>query len=98
MGSDTTEKQELDPVILKNADLVVADSIEQCMLRGEIFQATKAGEIEIDKAVELGNVISGSVQGRVSDDQVSVADLTGVAVQDINIASAVFRAFQKSGG
>jgi len=97
MGSDTTEKQELDPVILKNADLIVADSIEQCMLRGEIFQATKAGEIKIEKAVELGNVISGSMQGRVSDEQVSVADLTGVAVQDINIASAVYRAFKESG-
>jgi len=97
MGSDTTEKQELDPVILKNADLVVADSIEQCMVRGEIFQAMKAGELEKEKVVELGNVISGAVQGRISPDQVSVADLTGVAVQDINIASAVFTAFQEEG-
>jgi len=92
-----TEKQELDPVILKNADLVVADSIEQCKVRGEIFQAMKAGEIATKKAVELGNVISGAVQGRISQDQVSVADLTGVAVQDINIASAVYKAFKDPG-
>jgi ornithine cyclodeaminase len=98
MGSDTTEKQELDPVILKNADVVVADSIDQCMERGEIFKAMGAGELKKEKVVELGNVISGRATGRSSQDQVSVADLTGVAVQDINIASAVFRAFKETAG
>lgn len=96
MGSDTTEKQELDSLILKNADLVVADSIEQCMERGEIFKAIGAGVFNKDRVVELGNVISGADQGRISQDQVSVADLTGVAVQDINIASVVFRAYKNS--
>jgi len=38
IGSDTAEKQELNPIILKNADIVVADSIEQCMSRGEMFK------------------------------------------------------------
>ncbi len=93
MGSDTTEKQELDPVILKNADLVVADSIQQCMARGEIYKAMKAGQLEKQKVVELGHIISGASQGRVSQDQITVADLTGVAVQDIIIASAVYGAF-----
>jgi ornithine cyclodeaminase len=96
MGSDTTEKQEVDPLILKNADLVVADSIEQCMVRGEIFKAMEAGQLEKQDVVELGQIISGAVQGRVSQDQITITDLTGVAVQDINIASAVYRAFIKS--
>ena len=96
MGSDTTEKQEVDPLILKNADLVVADSIEQCMVRGEIFKAMEAGQLEKNDVVELGQIISGAVQGRVSQDQITIADLTGVAVQDINSASAVYRAFIKS--
>ena len=92
MGSDTTEKQELDPLILKGADLVVADSIVQCMERGEIYQAIKAGQIGREKVIELGHIISGSARGRTSDEQISIADLTGVAVQDIKIASAVFNA------
>lgn len=91
MGSDTPEKQELDPGILKKADLVVADSILQCLLRGEIFKALEAGAIMQDDLVELGNIISGSVPGRTSDDQITVADLTGVAVQDIKIAAAVYQ-------
>jgi ornithine cyclodeaminase len=92
MGSDTPEKQELDPDILKKADLVVADSIPQCLLRGEIFKAIRAGVIREEELAELGSVISRSVTGRTSDNQISVADLTGVAVQDIKIATAVYQA------
>jgi ornithine cyclodeaminase len=91
VGSDTMEKQEVDASVLKKADIVVADSIEQCMKRGEIFQAIKASAIKKDKVIELGHIISGFVKGRTSDNQLSIADLTGVAVQDIKIASAVYR-------
>lgn len=90
VGSDTTDKQELDPTILKDADLVVADSIKQCMERGEIFKALEAGLLKKENLVELGHIISGSAEGRTSDQQLTVADLTGVAVQDLKIASAVF--------
>jgi ornithine cyclodeaminase len=57
MGSDTLEKQELDPKILQTADIVVADSIEQCLLRGEIHKALEAGLLNKEDIFELGNVI-----------------------------------------
>jgi ornithine cyclodeaminase len=90
VGSDTAQKQELDPAILGRADLVVADSIKQCLERGEIHQALKAGTIADSDVVELGYIISGQYPGRSSDEQITVADLTGVAVQDIKIAEAVY--------
>ncbi len=92
VGSDTPDKQELDSEILVRADVVVADSRAQCRLRGEIHKALEAGRITEDKCVELGDVISRKATGRTSDGQITVADLTGVAVQDIEIAVAVFRA------
>jgi ornithine cyclodeaminase len=92
VGSDTPDKQELDSEILVRADVVVADSISQCRLRGEIHKALEAGKIKEDRCVELGAVIAGREKGRTSDSQITVVDLTGVAVQDIQIASAVFRA------
>jgi ornithine cyclodeaminase len=94
MGSDTPEKIELDPKILQKADIVVADSISQCLLRGEIHQALKAGVLEKERVVELGNVIAQPELRRTSEDQITVADLTGVAVQDIQIAKAVFHALE----
>jgi ornithine cyclodeaminase len=91
VGSDTPSKQELDARILARADLVVADSIPQCLERGEIHQAIKSGLLTKDRLVELGHVISGEVPGRSDEVQITVADLTGVAVQDIGIASAVVK-------
>ena len=92
VGSDTPQKQELDSEILKRADLAVADSIPQCLGRGEIYQAIKSNHISEENLAELGNIISGNAEGRTSDEQITVADLTGVAVQDMMIAKAVFTA------
>lgn len=92
LGSDIPEKIELDPHVLAKADVVVADSLLQSRTRGEISQARRAGLIGDEQIVEIGDVIAGRAEGRTSDEQVTVADLTGVAVQDIQISKAVFSA------
>ncbi len=92
VGSDTPEKIELDPAILQKADLIVADSIEQCLIRGEIYQALKANLINKHNLLELGNIIANPNLSRKSDDQITIADLTGVAVQDVQITKAVYQA------
>jgi len=92
MGSDDHGKQELDARLLGKADLVVADSVSQCVDHGECFHAIKAGVIREDAIRELGHVIRDPKLGRTHDDQVTVADLTGVAIQDIQIAKMVCHA------
>ncbi len=91
MGSDTPEKNELDPALLAKAR-VVADSVSQCVTRGELHHAVARGLVAEADVVELGAVIAGDAIGRAREDQITVADLTGVAVQDIKIAQAVFAA------
>ena len=93
MGSDTREKNELEPAILRKADLVVADSIEQCRLRGEIHHALETGVLQEGDVRELGKVIVDSALQRTDDSQITVADLTGVAVQDVQISKAVYEVF-----
>jgi ornithine cyclodeaminase len=95
VGSDTAAKQELETGILARADVIVADSRAQCRERGEIHHALEAGAVAEDRVVELGDVIAGHAAGRTADDQITVADLTGVAVQDIAIAAAVFEALHR---
>ena len=90
MGSDTSEKQELDSAILKKADRVIVDSIPQSLLRGEVFKALEAGAIKKENLVELGTAISDRKFQRQSDEEITVVDLTGVAVQDIQISKAVW--------
>jgi len=89
MGSDTSEKQELDHNIFGLADIVVSDSIDQSQQRGEIFHARNAGILDYKKIVELGQAIEDKTLQRTSEDQVTIADLTGVAVQDIQISKII---------
>lgn len=90
VGSDTKGKQELESTILDKAGLVVADSLSQCVDHGETHYAVKEGLIEEEDVVELGRIIEEG-KGRSDDDQITVADLTGVAVQDIQIARLVYK-------
>jgi len=90
VGSDTEDKQELDSEILKMADIVISDSIPQSKSRGEIFRATKNETLNTDKVIELGHAIQDKKLQRTNEHQISVTDLTGVAVQDIMIAKAIY--------
>ncbi len=91
MGSDDHGKQELEAEVLGKADLVVADSVSQCVDHGECFGAVQGGHIAANSILELGNVIKDRGVGRTNEDQITVADLTGVAIQDIQIAKMVAR-------
>ena len=98
VGSDTAEKQELDPAILARADRVVVDSLAQSELRGEAYRAVKAGALGRGRLVELGRLVGDESLRRGSAAEITVADLTGVAVQDIQIAKAVWLAVRPSAG
>ena len=92
MGSDDHGKQELDADLLGKADLVVADSISQCVDHGECHFGVKQGTLDESHIIELGAIIKEPAAGRASDEQITIADLTGVAIQDIQIAKLVDRA------
>lgn len=86
MGSDDHGKQELDAALLGKADIVVADSISQCVDHGECFHAVQDNTISEAEIVELGTVIGDPAKGRDNDKQITIADLTGIAIQDIQVA------------
>lgn len=90
IGSDSPEKNEIDHQIFKMTDLIVADSISQCLERGEISHGIRGGSIEQKNIKELGSLIKSKSDYHCQSNQITFADLTGVAVQDIQIAKAVF--------
>jgi alanine dehydrogenase len=82
LGADLEGEQELDPRILQRARIFV-DDIRQCRTDGEINVALREDLMsEADVAGEIGKVICGELEGRQSDDQVTVFDSTGIALQD----------------
>ena len=90
IGSDTPEKRELDPEILNIANAVVVDSISQCLERGETKKALDKNLIKEKNLIELGEIIDSNKKIRRNNEEITVADLTGVAVQDIMITNAVY--------
>jgi len=91
VGADAPGKQELDAKLFARAEVVVADSIAQCADHGDLAPALAHGDIALDRVRELGAVLADPKLGRTGEEQISIADLTGVAVQDIVIASHVMR-------
>ena len=96
IGADAQGKQELDPNIFTKATVRVVDSVSQCVDHGDTSHAIKAGLIDEGKLVELGTVIKNSELGRANQEQITVADLTGVAVQDIQIVTLAYKSLLSS--
>ncbi len=79
VGSDGPGKQELDPAILRHADLLLVDSRRQCERLGELQHAP---EQSLRAAEFTGQPLDG---GRLS-----VADFTGLGAEDLYIAESVY--------
>lgn len=94
VGSDRPGKQELDSSILKLADRIVVDSRAQCFNYGETFCALQAGMISKSRVDEIGEIIAGKKQKRISEDEITIADLTGLGVQDLEIALGFWEALK----
>ena len=91
MGSDFSEKQELEAALLGRADLVVADHPPVAAANGEVHHALEAGAIEHDQVIALGAIVTGDAGGRTAATQITIADLCGVGVQDAAVAAEVMR-------
>jgi ornithine cyclodeaminase len=87
LGADAPGKRELDPAILARARVVV-DSRAQCIDHGEAGWAVRAGLIDPASLLELGALLTAPITFAAED--IVVADLTGVAVQDVEIAKSVW--------
>ncbi len=92
VGADAPGKQELDPALVASADRLIVDSIRQCSHYGEVAHAVRAGLIDEQRLGELGHLLQGHIPGRSDEREVTLADLTGVAVQDAQIARCVLQA------
>ena len=90
VGTGSPEKIELEPGLLRRADKLVADRVSQTERYGNLHHAMAAGVVTRDKVyAELGDLAAGRLPGRESAGEITVADLTGVGVQDAAIAQAV---------
>ncbi len=87
MGADGPGKAEIAVEELARVR-VFCDDWEQASHNGELVHALEAGKLAREDVTELGAVLAGDAEGRRSDDEATVFDSTGLAIQDLAIALA----------
>jgi ornithine cyclodeaminase/alanine dehydrogenase-like protein (mu-crystallin family) len=87
MGADGPGKAEIAVGELARGH-VFCDDWEQASHNGELAHAVEAGKITRDEATQLGDVLAGTAPGRRSQEEITIFDSTGLAIQDLAIALA----------
>ena len=87
MGADGPGKAEVAVEELARAS-VFCDDWEQASHGGELAAGVAAGVLRRDDVTQLGDVLAGDSRGRTGDDEITLFDSTGLAIQDLAIARA----------
>jgi len=90
MGADNPGKQELEAALFPRAAVIMVDDHGQCVHHGDLGHAVRGGLVPEDADIALGAVLAGDKPGRLSDDDITIVDLTGIAAEDMAVAGLVW--------
>jgi ornithine cyclodeaminase/alanine dehydrogenase len=91
IGTDQRGKQELEPEIFRDAK-IVTDSTDQCIEKGETWHPLDKKIIARDRIhAEIGEILLGRKPGRERDDEITIFDSTGMAIQDSTTSAKIYR-------
>jgi len=91
VGADSENKQEIEETLMA-ASAVVVDLLPQAALIGDLHHAVARGLMRAeDVRAELGAVVAGRAVGRESPEEITIFDSTGIALQDLAAAVAVYQ-------
>ena len=97
-GGNHWMRREIDEATVTQADLIVVDDLDQAKLEcGDLMWPEARGSFRWDMAHELQEVVAGRVQGRPSEDAITLFESMGVALEDIAAAQLVYRKAKEQG-
>jgi len=89
LGADAHGKQEVELEAIERCRLF-CDEWEQASAGGELSNGVRAGQVRREDVTQLGDVLTGSAEGRRSAEEITLFDSTGLAIQDLAIVQAVY--------
>jgi ornithine cyclodeaminase len=96
-GTDTSNKNEVDPELFRRATVVV-DDVTQAVSIGDTHHAVDRGLMSVDDIdATLGQILSGEASGRTDDEATTLFDATGLAFQDL-VAAQLAVELAEAGG
>jgi alanine dehydrogenase len=91
IGADAGGKQELESGLTKKAKVVV-DDLAQAVHSGEVNVPISEGVLKPEEIhAQLGEVLIGRKMGRTMDNEITIFDSTGLAIQDVATGAVVYR-------
>ncbi len=97
IGADAAGKEELEPSLLKEA-IVVVDDLGQASAAGEINVPIAKGLYSLNEVYgTLGEIVAGQKPGRKDEEAITIFDATGLAIEDVAIATIIYRKAKQAG-
>ena len=94
-GSNHVMRRELDAEAIRKSSVIAADSVEQARMEaGDLTQAADEGVLDWADVSELHQILAGRLPGRTSDDQITLFESQGLAVEDVAMADFLYRKYR----
>ncbi|UYN94344.1 MAG: ornithine cyclodeaminase family protein [Enhydrobacter sp.] len=91
VGADNSDKSEIDPRLYAASQIVV-DSLDQAAEIGDLHHALAAGTVTREHVhATLAEILSGTKAGRTDARAITVFDSTGMGLQDVAAAAAIYQ-------
>ena len=91
-GNNSWMKSEIDIKAFSEFNLVVTDDVEQSKIEcGELIMAVEKGIFSWDKVVQLDSVVSGNIKGRLTDQDVTLFESQGIALEDLAVSEFIYK-------
>lgn len=95
VGSNYTEKRELDEVAVRRADRIVVDDI--AVAKTESGDLIGAAGLDWASILPLSDVVAGRAPGRASRDEITLFESQGLGLEDLAVACHVVRRAREAG-
>ena len=97
-GSNHWMRRELDGEAVGRCDVVVTDDVEQAKLEcGDLLYPIERGTVRWEQVRNLSDVIAGRTPGRTGDDDITLFESQGLALEDIAVGARVYEMARERG-
>ena len=97
-GSNNLRRLEIDADAVTSSSFIATDSVEQAKIEcGDLADVVESGGISWDDVHELADVVAGNTTARQNDDDITLFESQGLAIEDLAAAKHVYEAGREQG-
>jgi ornithine cyclodeaminase/alanine dehydrogenase-like protein (mu-crystallin family) len=97
-GGNRPDRRELDSLTISRAAFVAVDSLEGARIEcGDLILAARDKPGVWSHVVELGSILAGQNAGRTGDNQITVFESMGIALEDVAVARYIYDRAREQG-